>query len=60
MITLAANPECVSDLVEGLGTYMKLVLALTEQSDSPTVESAISLLFSTLLQVIVFNYTELM
>lgn len=51
LITLAANPECVSSLVEGLGTYMKLVQALTEHCDSPAIEHAISLLFSTILHV---------
>ena len=54
LITLAANQECVSSLVEGLGNYMKLVLALTEQADSPAIENAISMLFSTILQVNAF------
>ena len=56
LIKLAANPECVSSLVEGLGNYMKLVLALTEQADAPNVERAISQLFNTITQV---NYLPL-
>ncbi|XP_052770885.1 1-phosphatidylinositol 4,5-bisphosphate phosphodiesterase epsilon-1-like [Mya arenaria] len=52
LVKLAANPECVSSLVEGLGNYMKLVLALTEQADSPSVEKAISQLFNTINQTI--------
>ena len=51
LIKLAGNPECVSPLVEGLGNFMKLVLALTEHAESTAVENAISQLFNTIIQV---------
>ena len=51
LIKMAANPECVSSLVEGLGSYMKLVLTLTDQADTPVIEAAITQLFSQVIQV---------
>ncbi|XP_053407871.1 uncharacterized protein LOC123546334 isoform X3 [Mercenaria mercenaria] len=52
LIKLAGNPECVSSLVEGLGNFMKSVLALTEHAESTAVENAISQLFNTIIQTI--------
>lgn len=51
---MAANPECIPSLVEGLGSYMKLVLALTDQADTPVIEAAITQLFSQIIQVNAF------
>lgn len=51
LIKLSGNPECVTSLVEGLGNYMKVVVALTEQADSSSIENGISQLFNTIIQV---------
>ena len=51
LIKMAANPECIPSLIEGLGNYMKLVLTLTDQADTPTIEAAITQLFSQCIQV---------
>jgi len=51
LMKLAANPECVSGLVERLAGYMKLVLALIEPTEAPAVEHAINQLFMTIIQV---------
>ena len=55
---MAANPECISSLVEGLGSYMKLVLTLTDQADTPVIEAAITQLFSQVIQVCVWFVTK--
>ena len=48
---MAANPECIPSLIEGLGNYMKLVLTLTDQADTPVIEAAITQLFGQCIQV---------
>ncbi|KAK3593089.1 hypothetical protein CHS0354_038127 [Potamilus streckersoni] len=52
LIQLAGNTECISSLVDGLGNYIRLVLALTEQADCPNVERAINELFNTIIQTV--------
>lgn len=48
---LASNPECLSALLDGLGSYMRTVMGITDQSECPGVEKAINELFNQIIRV---------
>ncbi|XP_069139171.1 uncharacterized protein [Argopecten irradians] len=48
---LAQNPECTSSLVDGLANYMRIIVTVTDSSECPAIEKAISELLNQILQV---------
>ncbi|XP_021351592.1 uncharacterized protein LOC110449213 [Mizuhopecten yessoensis] len=47
---LAQNPECTSSLVDGLANYMRIIVTVTDSSECPAIEKAISELLNQILQ----------
>lgn len=50
---LAQNPECTASLVDGLANYMRIIVTVTDSSECPAIEKAISELLNQILQVII-------
>lgn len=53
---IAANYDCIPSILDGLANYIRIVLTLTDNVDSPAIDKAINELMNQVLQVIRVHY----